>query len=101
MLKNFRTYQLSVKFYQVCKTMKLPHYLQDQLLHASSSVALNLAEGSGKRTQKDKGKFYYHALGSLKECQAIFDLHGVDETTRNLSNFLGASIYKLCKSTGP
>jgi len=101
MLKNFRTYQLAVKFFQACKKQKLPAFLQDQLLRASSSVALNLAEGAGKRTLKDKGKFYYQALGSLNECQAVFDLHGVDSSTRKLSQFLGASICKLCRSTGP
>jgi hypothetical protein len=41
MLKNFKTYQLSIQFYQACEKLKLPRHLKDQLVRASSSVALN------------------------------------------------------------
>ena len=43
MLDKFKTFQLSVKFYKVCLTLKMPSHLRDQLLRASSSISLNLA----------------------------------------------------------
>lgn len=48
--------------------------LQNQLKRASSSVILNIAEGSGRFTKADKKYFYVMAQGSVYECMAIFDL---------------------------
>ncbi len=70
MLKDFKTYQLSLQFYQACLGIKLPRHLKDQLLRASSSIPLNLAEGSAKPTKRDQMKFYFISFGSLRECQA-------------------------------
>ena len=74
MLTQFRTYQLAVQFHHQCQTVKMPGYLKSQLLRASSSVALNLAEGSGKPTTRDQLRFYSIAMGSLRESQAALDL---------------------------
>jgi hypothetical protein len=52
MLKNFRTYQLSINFYQLCRQTSLPAFLKNQLLRASSSISLNLAEGSSRPVGK-------------------------------------------------
>ena len=54
--------------------MQLSGHLKDQLLRASSSIALNLAEGSGRFGIKDQKRFFHIAFGSLRECQAILDL---------------------------
>lgn len=54
MLKNFRAFQLAKELYQGCKPLRLPPHLKDQLLRASSSVALNLAESSGNRTKREQ-----------------------------------------------
>ena len=67
MLQKFRTYQLSVLFYKSAQQLRLPRHLKDQMNRASSSICLNLAEGSGKKTAKDKIKFYSISLGSLRE----------------------------------
>jgi len=48
MRKDFRTYQIAVEFYRLCTAIKLPRHLKDQLQRSASSVALNLAEGSGR-----------------------------------------------------
>ncbi|MCM2322837.1 MAG: four helix bundle protein [Oligoflexia bacterium] len=100
MLNQFRTYQLAVQFHHSCRQVRMPSYLKSQLLRASSSVALNLAEGSGKPTRRDQYRFYTIAMGSLRECQAALDL----SATRYgelvaLSDRLGASLYKLCRAT--
>ncbi|MEK6579660.1 MAG: four helix bundle protein [Bdellovibrionota bacterium] len=64
-LKTFRTYQLAVEFHLACKGLRLPGYLKDQILRASSSVALNVAEGSAKPTAPDQRRYYAIALGSF------------------------------------
>lgn len=68
MLKHFRTYQLSLQFYQACAQLRIPRHLKDQLLRAASSISLNLAEGSAKPTKKDQMKFFFISFGSLREC---------------------------------
>lgn len=48
--------------------------LRDQLERASLSIALNIAEGAGRRSRPDKNRFYGIARGSTNECAAIIDL---------------------------
>lgn len=45
----------------------------DQLRRAAFSVMLNIAEGSGRYTRRDKRNFFVIARGSVFECVAIFD----------------------------
>ena len=99
MLSDFRTYQLAVKFYKACKSLEVTGNLRDQLVRASSSIALNLAEGSGRRTRRDKVRFYHISLGSLRECQSILEL--TDESMCvELADILGAHLYRLIQSVG-
>jgi four helix bundle protein len=77
MLRDFLAFQLAKELHWECKTLRLQRYLQDELLRASSSVALNIAEGSGKRTPQDQRRFYSIALGSLRECEAIVELERI------------------------
>ena len=98
-LKNFKAYQMSVEFYHVCASMKLPRYLKDQLNRASSSISLNLAEGSAKFSKKDKVRFYQIAFGSLRECQAVLDLADKGfHKERQMADELWACLYRLCHS---
>jgi four helix bundle protein len=48
--------------------------LRDQLDRASVSIALNLAEGAGRRSARDKAHFFTIACGSATECAAAMDL---------------------------
>ena len=97
MLQNFRSFQLAVQFYQQAKGLKLPYHLKDQLQRAASSIALNLSEGSGKESRKDRRRFYLIAFGSIRECQAILALHQTDKLTSEL-DFLARHVFKLCKA---
>jgi len=102
MLKKFRTFTLSVQFYQKCKLLKLNKYLFDQILRASSSICLNLAEGYAKPTYKDQRRFYYIAMGSFRECEAVIIMENIqDQDILQLADQLGASLYKLCQSPAP
>ena len=98
-MKDFRTYQLAVKFYQLTADLRLPRHLRDQLQRAASSVALNLAEGAGRFSKKDQKRFYHIAFGSLRECQAILDLEGKNTDEIGTSaDVLAAHLYKLIRS---
>ena len=46
----------------------------DQLDWASTSIPLNIAEGTGKYTGKDKCRYYDIARGSALECAACLDV---------------------------
>ncbi len=46
----------------------------DQLIRASLSVPLNIAEGAGRYSKPDKKNFYVIARGSVFECVAILDI---------------------------
>ena len=97
-MKNFRTYQLAVTFYKQCQSLKLPYYLKDQLNRASSSVVLNLAEGSSK-TLKDRRRFYRIAFASFRESEAVPDLQdSVTKDIKSIQDKLGAHLYKLIKA---
>ena len=45
----------------------------DQLRRASFSIMLNIAEGTGRFTKRDRRNFYVISRGSVFECVAIFD----------------------------
>jgi four helix bundle protein len=49
-------------------------HLTGQLLRASSSTVLNIAEGCGRLSPSEKAHFYLIARGSAMECAAVFDL---------------------------
>ncbi len=102
MLQNIRTYNLVVELYRKCLTLKLPRHLKDQLSRCSSSVVLNIAEGMGKRTNKDKTRYLYIAFGSLKETQALLDISPIrNEQLIQLADMTGAYLYKFIKYFDP
>ena len=77
--EKFIAYQHSIKFVSIITPLltNLPKgnsHLIDQLKRASISIPLNIAEGSGKTTKKDKRRFYSIARGSTMECAAVLDV---------------------------
>jgi four helix bundle protein len=98
-MKTFRTLELAIEFNDRVNDLKISGYLRDQLLRASSSIALNLSEGNAKFSPKEKKRFYQTAYASQKECQTIFRLaHNQDQELEKLADHLGASLYKLLQS---
>lgn len=98
-MKKFRTLELAIDFYDKAEQLSLVGHFKDQLMRASSSIALNLAEGNAKISVKEKKRFYQMSYASLKECQTIFQLiKNTDKNVEQAADQLGAHIYKLLKS---
>jgi len=74
--------------------------MRDQLGRAALSIALNLAEGSGKRSPADQCRFYEIAFGSVRECQAVLELANMENTeAAQTLDALAASNFRLVAST--
>ncbi len=95
MIQNFRTYDLALKFYRRLPNIDAPVHLKDQLNRAASSIILNLAEGSGKPTKRDRTKFYAIAFGSIREVQALTDILNCNAETKEAIDHLAARVFKL------
>jgi four helix bundle protein len=72
-------YQTSIEFVVAADTIasNLPrgrHYLADQLRRAAASIVLNIAEGAGEFSRKEKSRFYRIARRSATECAAVLDV---------------------------
>jgi len=86
------------------KHLKYPE--KDQLYRASFSIALNLAEGSGRFSKRERKNFFVIARSSVFECVAILDIlkDGSDISELEYSNFeskadeLSRMIYGLIRN---
>ena len=76
--QNLTVYKKAKIFHQDAKKLiavkKLSSYEKDQLSRASFSVVLNIAEGSGRFTKKDRRGSFVIARSSVFECVAILDV---------------------------
>ena len=72
-------YRLAIDYtaqsFEVAKDLSGVHrHARDQWLRASQSIPLNIAEGNGKRSVKDRARYFEIARGSALECAAIQDV---------------------------
>lgn len=77
--RNFKVYQDAKLFNRELfiltkKWGRLETDLISQLLRASLSICLNIAEGSAKGTDKDFRRFIQTSLGSVNEVVACLDI---------------------------
>ena len=66
-------------------------HARDQWLRAAQSIPLNIAEGNGKHSQKDRSRFFDIARGSALECAAIHDILTVCHAIDSDDNLTGKS----------
>lgn len=102
-MKNFRTYEISKEFYHMVENIEWPPHLRDQALRAASSVVLNVAEGAGLPSKKQKARHYNIAMGSLREVQAALEINRFADTAKieAAADNVAAHLYKLCQAVSP
>jgi four helix bundle protein len=66
-------------------------HARDQWLRAVQSILLNIAEGNGKHSLKDRSRFFDIARGSAFECAAIHDILSVCNAIAEEENRSGKS----------
>ena len=74
--ERLHVYRAAVEFQGLAAGLLVsaPASLRDQLDRASVSVVLNVAEGAGRRSRRDKRRFYSIARGSAMECAAVLEV---------------------------
>ena len=76
--EKLEVYQESLVFCgwvgQFLDTISAKAAAKDQLDRASTSIPLNIAEGNGKFSRRDRARFFEIARGSALECAACLDV---------------------------
>ncbi|MCI0411648.1 four helix bundle protein [bacterium] len=76
--ENLRAYRYAIEFVSWCDALleKVPKKfsVHDQLDRASTSIPLNIAEGNGKFSKKDRCRYLDIARSSALECAAGLDV---------------------------
>jgi len=79
--EKLEVYQESLVFCgwvgQFLDTISAKGAAKDQLDRASTSIPLNIAEGNGKFSKRDRARFFGIARGSALECAACLDVLAV------------------------
>ena len=76
--EKLTVYQLALelldRIFEVCRGLPsdVRYTLGDQLIRAGLSISNNVAEGAGKRSTKEKVRYYGTSLDSARECVSMF-----------------------------
>ena len=79
--------ELNLEIYRICSSgpFSKDFDLRNQIRRSSISISANIAEGQGRRTDKDFAQFLNVALGSVAETKShlylALDLGYIDKTT--------------------
>jgi four helix bundle protein len=73
---KLHVYQVALELHTECSVLLAltQRVVRDQLERASLSVVLNIAEAGGRRSRRDKARYYAHARGSATEVAALLDV---------------------------
>lgn len=75
--EKLKVYQLALRFNEFAHTVcrRIPNSdIRDQLERASNSIVLNIAEGNGKYSKKDRCRYFDISFGSSLESASCFDI---------------------------
>jgi four helix bundle protein len=89
---------LAIDLHKEVVSLKLKNPIRDQFERASLSIALNITEGTGRSTPKDRGHFFTMAMGSVRECQTLALLSSNENLIQGFDH-LGGFVYGLQRST--
>ena len=104
--EKLQVYQVALEFagwvHGAVRGLSVRSSLRDQLMRASESVVLNIAEGAQQQTGQMAKKHYRIALGSAAECAAALDLlalHGAGnlQDGHQLIHRIGAMMRRLAR----
>jgi four helix bundle protein len=108
--ESLDVYRAAIKYthwvFVISKELRgINRHARDQLLRASQSIPLNIAEGNGKATEGDRRHFFEVARGSALECAAIQDVLEVygaigAEENRKAKDLLDRIVAMLTKMGG-
>ncbi|MDX1653111.1 MAG: four helix bundle protein [Brumimicrobium sp.] len=108
--QNLTVYKKAKLFHQNAKDLildkGLTSYEKDQLSRASFSIVLNIAEGSGRFSAKDRRNFFVITRSSVFECVAILDVlrdaaiinQSEFESLENQADELSRILYAMIKN---
>lgn len=73
---KLHVYNVALELHVQCSTLvaALNRIVRDQLERASLSVVLNCAEAGGRRSRRDKARYYAISRGSATEVAALLDV---------------------------
>ena len=105
---NLRVYQeakvFRIKLLPLLNLLKesREYALYDQLNRSSSSILLNIAEGSVRRSRKEQYRYAEIAIGSLNESIACIDIASdmslVSESDQDVITLNGSTLAKMLMS---
>lgn len=104
--RGMKVYQDAIIFHRdiVHLTNTFPRdfdYLTNQVRRSSLSVALNIAEGSAKGSDKDFNRYLLIALGSINESMAACEMAHIERLITNEKfNIISTQAETLAKQLG-
>ena len=78
--EKLEVYQMALDFFDriIIISKKFPRDIQfslgDQIRRAALSISNNIAEGSGKRSKREKNYFYNVSFNSTRECVSMINV---------------------------
>jgi four helix bundle protein len=76
--EKLKVYQLALEFnkfaHKICSKLDSRSDIKNQLDRASNSIVLNISEGNGKYSKKDKCRYFDISIGSSFECAGCLDI---------------------------
>jgi four helix bundle protein len=78
--EKLKVYQKALDFiheiFKICKRLpqEFKYTVGGNLVRAGVSIANNIAEGSGKKSKKEKSRYYSISLDSTRECLSVFNI---------------------------
>jgi len=96
--EKLKVYQLALEFnkyaHQICSKLDSRSDIRNQLDRASNSIVLNIAEGNGKYSKKDKCRYFDISLGSSFESAGCLDILSIRNIVSNADINVGKFMIK-------